>query len=61
MDRFSFLNTAHIELIDNMYQQYLQSPDSIEPSWKSFFQGFDFALENMENQCRKSLKWCRQP
>jgi len=29
-----------------MYQQYLQSPDSIEPSWKSFFQGFDFALEN---------------
>ena len=46
MDRFSFLNTAHIELIDNMYQQYLQSPDSIEPSWKSFFQGFDFALEN---------------
>ena len=46
MDRFSFLNTAHIELIDSMYQQYLQSPDSIEPSWKSFFQGFDFALEN---------------
>ena len=46
MDRFSFLNTAHIELIDSMYQQYLQSPDSIEPSWKSFFQGFDFALAN---------------
>ena len=46
MDSFSFLNTAHIELIDSMYQQYLQSPDSIEPSWKSFFQGFDFALEN---------------
>ena len=46
MDRFSFLNTAHIELIDSMYQQYLQSPDSIESSWKSFFQGFDFALEN---------------
>ena len=46
MDRFSFLNTAHIELIDSMYQQCLQSPDSIEPSWKSFFQGFDFALEN---------------
>ena len=46
MDRFSFLNTAHIKLIDSMYQQYLQSPDSIESSWKSFFQGFDFALEN---------------
>ena len=33
MDRFSFLNTAHIELIDSMYQQYLLSAVCIEPSW----------------------------
>tara|TARA_B100001057_G_scaffold95434_1_gene91906 strand:- start:610 stop:3312 length:2703 start_codon:yes stop_codon:yes gene_type:complete len=29
-----------------MYDQYLESPDSLEPSWKAFFQGFDFGLEN---------------
>ncbi|WP_018676360.1 2-oxoglutarate dehydrogenase E1 component [Riemerella columbina] len=46
MDKFSFLNAAHTQLIDSMYQQYLQYPDSLEPSWKAFFQGFDFALEN---------------
>ena len=46
MDRFSFLNAAHSQLIEDLYQQYLKFPDSLEPSWKSFFQGFDFALEN---------------
>lgn len=46
MDRFSFLNAAHSQLIEDLYQQYLRYPDSLEPSWKAFFQGFDFALEN---------------
>lgn len=46
MDRFSFLNAAHAQLIEDLYQQYQKYPDSLEPSWKAFFQGFDFALEN---------------
>lgn len=46
MDRFSFLNAAHSQLIEDLYTQYLKYPDSLEPSWKAFFQGFDFALEN---------------
>ncbi|WP_124642565.1 2-oxoglutarate dehydrogenase E1 component [Amniculibacterium aquaticum] len=50
MDKFSFLNAAHSQLIEDLYQQYLQYPDSLEPSWKSFFQGFDFALENYSDQ-----------
>ncbi len=45
MDKFSFLNAAHSQLIEDLYQQYLKFPDSVEPSWKAFFQGFDFALE----------------
>lgn len=43
MDRFSFLNAAHTAFFADLYDQYLQNPDSIEPSWRSFFQGFDFA------------------
>lgn len=46
MDKFSFLNAAHSQLIEDLYQQYTQYPDSLEPSWKAFFQGFDFAREN---------------
>ncbi|MET0759256.1 MAG: 2-oxoglutarate dehydrogenase E1 component [Flavobacterium sp.] len=44
MDRFSFLNAAHTEFFADLYDQYLQNPDSIEPSWRSFFQGFDFGM-----------------
>lgn len=45
MDRFSFLNAAHTAFFADLYDQYLESPDSVEPSWRSFFQGFDFANE----------------
>ena len=43
MDRFSFLNTVHTEFVSDLYEQYLENPDAVEPSWKSFFQGYDLA------------------
>lgn len=46
MDNFSFLNAVHTEFISDLYNQYLINPDSVEPSWRSFFQGYDFANEN---------------
>ena len=46
MDKYSFLNTAHIGQFANMYDEYLQRPDTLEPSWRAFFQGFDFGIEN---------------
>jgi 2-oxoglutarate dehydrogenase E1 component len=45
MDRFSFLGGVHATFIDDLYQKYLRSPDTIEPSWRAFFQGYDFAVE----------------
>ena len=44
MDRFSFLNAAHTQFFADLYEQYLQNPDSVEPSWRAFFQGFDFGM-----------------
>lgn len=46
MDQFSFLNAIDSEHIDELYQKYLKFPDSIEPSWRIFFQGFDFASKS---------------
>jgi len=43
MDRFSFLNAAHTGFIEDLYNKYLIDPDAIEPSWRSFFQGYDLA------------------
>ncbi len=49
MDKFSFLNAAHTAYFAELYDQYLQYPDSVEPSWRAFFQGFDFGLETSQN------------
>ncbi len=46
MDKFSFLNAAHTAYFADLYDQYLQNPDSVEPSWRAFFQGYDFGSEN---------------
>ena len=48
MDKYSFLNAAHTGYFAQMYDQYLQHPDSVEPSWRAFFQGFDFGIENSD-------------
>jgi 2-oxoglutarate dehydrogenase E1 component len=50
MDRFSFLNAAHTAFFADLYEQYLQNPDSVEPSWRSFFQGFDFGQANFGSE-----------
>ena len=46
MDKYSFLNAAHAAHFAQLYDQYLINPDSVEPSWRAFFQGFDFGVEN---------------
>lgn len=45
MDKFSFLNAAHTAYFAELYDQYLKNPDSVEPSWRAFFQGFDFGMQ----------------
>ncbi len=46
MDKYSFLNTAHTSFFADLYDKYLINPDSVEPSWRAFFQGFDFGMES---------------
>ena len=45
MDKYSFLGAVHSNMIEMMYDQYIQNPDSVDEGWRSFFQGFDFAKE----------------
>ena len=48
MDNYSFLNAAHTAYFSALYDQYLRNPDQVEPSWRAFFQGFDFGMENAQ-------------
>jgi 2-oxoglutarate dehydrogenase E1 component len=46
MDKYSFLNAAHTAYFADLYDKYLKNPDSVEPSWRAFFQGYDFGSES---------------
>jgi 2-oxoglutarate dehydrogenase E1 component len=42
MDKFSFVGTSDINAVENLFQSYMQNPDSVDPSWRDFFKGFEF-------------------
>src|SRR5664279_3454892 len=46
MDPFSHLGNNEIDAIEQLYNQYLENPDSVDKSWSDFFKGFDFARKN---------------
>ena len=46
MDKFSYIANAHVSYVDELYHSYKSDPESIDSSWKEFFDGFDFALTN---------------
>jgi 2-oxoglutarate dehydrogenase E1 component len=46
MDTFSYLAASDPAALDNLYQQYLENPSSVDNSWASFFEGVDFATKN---------------
>ncbi len=48
MDKFSFLGSAEISSVDDLFQQYLQDNNSVEYGWQKFFEGFEFARKNYE-------------
>lgn len=44
MKDFSYVMNSTPEYIDSIYNDYLQNPSSVDPEWKKFFEGFDFAV-----------------
>ncbi len=54
MEKFSFLNATHTAYYADLYDTYLKNPDTLEPSLRSFFQGFDFANANYELEANET-------
>ena len=50
MGQYSFLNTAHTDYFAELYDQYLINPEYVEPSWRAFFQGFEFGIEESKKE-----------
>jgi len=43
MDDLSYLGNNDIEAVENLYRKYKEDPDSLDVSWKKFFEGFEFS------------------
>ncbi len=44
MKDFSYITNSHPSFIENLYNEFLKDPNSIDPDIKKFFEGFDFAV-----------------
>ncbi|MDX9845581.1 MAG: 2-oxoglutarate dehydrogenase E1 component [Tenuifilaceae bacterium] len=46
MGKPDFLSNIDPQTLDRLYNDYLDNPQSVDASWRQFFQGFDFARAN---------------
>ncbi|HEU4632883.1 MAG TPA: thiamine pyrophosphate-dependent enzyme, partial [Flavisolibacter sp.] len=44
MKDFSYITSSHPQFIENLYQDFLRNPETVDPDLKHFFEGFDFAV-----------------
>ncbi len=47
MKDFQYITNAHPSYIENVYNDYLNNPDSVDVDMKKFFDGYDFAMANV--------------
>jgi 2-oxoglutarate dehydrogenase E1 component len=43
MDQLSYINNIGIKNLEELFAQYKSDPNSVDPSWQKFFEGFEFA------------------
>lgn len=43
MERITSLNRSNLEYIETLYQTFLTNPDALDPQWRLFFEGVEFA------------------
>jgi 2-oxoglutarate dehydrogenase E1 component len=49
MKDFSFITHSHPAYIENLYKDFVQNPESVDPDYRKFFEGFDFAINSVQN------------
>jgi len=46
MKDFSYITNSHPSFVENLYQDFSKNPESVDPEFRKFFEGFDFAVNN---------------
>src|SRR4051812_30219545 len=44
MKDFSYITSSSPAFIETLYQEFTKNPDNVEPEFRKFFEGFDFAF-----------------
>jgi 2-oxoglutarate dehydrogenase E1 component len=50
MKDFSYITSSHPSYIEQLYQDFSRSPESIDPDLRKFFEGFDFAVSQIQDR-----------
>ncbi|HSU52296.1 MAG TPA: thiamine pyrophosphate-dependent enzyme, partial [Segetibacter sp.] len=49
MKDFSYITNSHPAYIENIYNDFVANPESVDPEMRKFFEGFDFAISKVES------------
>ncbi|HEX8316479.1 MAG TPA: 2-oxoglutarate dehydrogenase E1 component, partial [Flavisolibacter sp.] len=49
MKDFSYITHSHPSYIEGLYQEFVQNPENVDPEFRRFFEGFDFAVSQGTN------------
>ena len=55
MDKYSYLSNLDIQQIEDLYNAYKTDPESIDESWRKFFEGFEFSRTNFADQIKGEI------
>jgi 2-oxoglutarate dehydrogenase E1 component len=47
MKDFSYITNSHPAYIENLYNDFLANPETVDPEMRKFFEGFDFAIDKI--------------
>ena len=48
MKDFSYITNSHPSYIENLYNDFISNPESVDPEMRKFFEGFDFAVDKIK-------------
>ena len=49
MKDFSYITNSHPSFIEGLYQDFVKDPLAVDPEFRKFFEGFDFAISGFKN------------
>ena len=71
MKDFQYITSQHPQYIESLYQDFINDPSSVDPEFRKFFEGFDFAVNTHatngktvtappEKKAESGIDWMRE-